>query len=62
MPALLVLLLVAVILYLWLVRRGTTLTRACRWRLDRGGGPEHYRCSACGAETDGTPRQCLRRD
>ena len=62
MPALLLLLLVAVVLYLWLVRRGTTLTRACRWRLDRTAGPDRYRCAYCGAETDGTPRHCLRRD
>jgi hypothetical protein len=60
MPLLLLALLVSVVLYLWLMRRGTTLTRACRWRLDRAGGPDHYRCAACGAETDGRPRHCLR--
>ena len=60
MPLLLLILLAAVVVYLWLARRGSTLTRACRWRLDRAGGPEHYRCAACGAETDGRPRHCLR--
>ncbi len=60
MPLFLLLLLVAVMLYLWLSRCGTTLSRACRWRLDRSGGPEHHRCAACGAETDGRPRRCLR--
>lgn len=60
MPLLLLALLVAVLLYLWLARRGTTLTRACRWRLDRAAGPDHYRCAACGATTVGRPRQCLR--
>jgi len=60
MPLLLVILLAAVVLYLWIARRGSTLTRACRWRLDRTGGPDHYRCAACGAETDGRPRHCLR--
>ncbi|WP_413868771.1 hypothetical protein [Albidovulum sp.] len=60
MPLLLLALLLAVVLYLWLARRGTTLTRDCRWRLDRAGGPRHYRCAACGAETDGRPRDCLR--
>lgn len=60
MPLLLIILLVSVVLYLWLARRGSTLTRACRWRLDRAGGAGHYRCAACGAETDGRPRHCLR--
>lgn len=60
MPLLLLVLLAGVLLYLWLARRGTTLTRACRWRLDRTRGPEHYRCAACGAEAEGRPRDCLR--
>ena len=60
MPLLLIVLLISVVLYLWLARRRTTLTRACRWRLDRSGGPDHYRCAACGAEKDGQPRDCLR--
>jgi len=61
MPLLLLVLLVSVFLYLWLARRGTTLTRDCRWRRDLTGGADHYRCAACGAETDGRPRHCLRR-
>ncbi|MEZ5778694.1 MAG: hypothetical protein R3E44_10065 [Paracoccaceae bacterium] len=60
MPFLLLLLLVGVILYLWLARRGTTLSRACRWRLERGLGPESYRCAACGATCEGKPAHCLR--
>lgn len=53
--------LAAVFLYLWISRRGSTLTRACRWRLDRSVGPDHWRCAACGAEVDGRePRDCLR--
>lgn len=60
MPLVLLILLASVVVYLWLARRGSTVTRACRWRLDRSGGPEHYRCPACGAETDGRPRHCLR--
>lgn len=60
MPLLLLLLLAAVLLYLWLARRGTTLTRDCRWRLDRTGGADHYRCAACGAVCEGPPKHCLR--
>ncbi|GAB4389587.1 hypothetical protein [Albidovulum sp.] len=60
MPVLLLVLLLGVLLYLWWSRRGTTLTRLCRWRPDRGGGADHYRCAACGAECDGPPRHCLR--
>ncbi|SEC81850.1 hypothetical protein [Rhodobacter sp. 24-YEA-8] len=49
---------------LWYYRRGSTLTRACRWRLERHIGPDHYRCAACGAVTDTgpgrTPNACLR--
>lgn len=60
MPILLVALGLSVFLYLWLTRRGTTLTRTCRWRLDRSLGPDRYRCAACGAVTDGPPRHCLR--
>ena len=48
---------------LWYYRRGTTLTRACRWRMDRPIGPGHWRCAACGAECDiaagAEPRHCL---
>lgn len=64
MPLLLLALLLGVLLYMWLSRRNATLTRACRWRLDRTGGPNHYRCAACRAETDTAPgkepRECLR--
>jgi len=62
MPILLVILALGVFGYLWFARRGSTLTRACRWRLDRRLGPDRYRCAACGAETSGTPRHCLRPD
>ena len=43
MILLLPLLLLSVLLYLWLARRKSTLTRACRWRLDRrlGKAPQH---------------------
>jgi hypothetical protein len=61
MPILLVLLGLGVVLYLWWARRGATLTRDCRWRLDRAAGPGHFRCAACGAVTStagGTPRGC----
>ncbi|MDG1279801.1 MAG: hypothetical protein P8O10_00690 [Pseudorhodobacter sp.] len=65
MPLLLLLLLAAVLLYMWLSRRNSTLTRDCRWRLDRRGGEAHYRCAACGAEMDCAPgkgpRDCLRK-
>lgn len=62
MPVLLLILLVAVFAYAWVARRGSTLTRACRWRLDRALGPQSYRCAACGAvvEAAGPPNQCLR--
>ncbi|MGB3148940.1 MAG: hypothetical protein WBA91_14450 [Paracoccaceae bacterium] len=59
MPVLMLILLVSVFTYLWLARRGTSLTRACRWRLDRTLGADQYRCAACGAITKGTPRICL---
>jgi LSD1 subclass zinc finger protein len=62
MPVLLLILLVSVFAYLWLARRGKTLTRSCRWRLDRTLGPSHHRCAACGAVTDAVPRHCLRTD
>ncbi|MDZ4135523.1 MAG: hypothetical protein U1D06_08000 [Paracoccaceae bacterium] len=64
MPALLLILLLAVLLFLWLSRRNSTLTRSCRWRLDRSVGPNHHRCAACGATCDPAqgkvPRDCLR--
>ena len=63
MPLLLLLLLIGTVLYLWIARRGTTLTRNCRWRLDKAIGRNHYRCAACGAiatPPKGPPRHCLR--
>ena len=41
------LLAIAVFLYLWLSRRGSTLTRQCLWRESRAEGI--WRCAACGA-------------
>ncbi len=64
MLLLLPLLLFGVVAYLWVARRNSTLTRACRWRLDRRLGPSHHVCVACGAICDPgpgkTPRDCLR--
>ncbi|MGA0540438.1 hypothetical protein [Neotabrizicola sp. VNH66] len=49
---------------LWYYRRGSTLTRACRWREDRAAGEGHWRCAACGAEmvlpARQEPRACHR--
>lgn len=64
MPILLLILLIGVLGYMWITRRGSTLTRLCRWRLDRSLGAAGYRCVACGAtcttETGKEPRHCLR--
>jgi hypothetical protein len=64
MPLLFLLGLGTVFLYLWISRRRSSLTRLCRWRLDRAVGPGHFRCAACGATCDLPaglqPRQCLR--
>ncbi|MGB4828909.1 MAG: hypothetical protein WBP18_16870 [Paracoccaceae bacterium] len=61
MPLLLVFLGVSVFFYLWLSRRHSTLTRDCRWRLDRSVVPDAWRCAACGATARGDePRDCLR--
>lgn len=61
MPILLIFLAVSVFLYLWLTRRNSTLTRACRWRLDRSVAPDFWHCTACGATAQGAePRDCLR--
>lgn len=61
MPILLLLLAVSVFLYLWITRRNSTLTRACRWRLDRRVAPDAWHCAACGAVARGAePRDCLR--
>jgi succinate dehydrogenase/fumarate reductase-like Fe-S protein len=44
-----------------LTRRNSTLTRNCRWRLDRSVAPDHWHCVACGAVARGPePRDCLR--
>jgi hypothetical protein len=63
-PVLLLVLLLGTLAWLWWRWRTTTLTRDCRWRLDRAAGPGHWRCAACGAETDlapgREPRDCLR--
>ena len=61
MPILLILLAAGVFAYLWWTRRGTTLTRNCRWRLDRSLGQGAYRCAYCGATElapGGAPRDC----
>lgn len=64
MPVLLLILAIGVFVWLWLARRGSTLTRLCRWREDRRAGPGHFRCAACGAECilppGQVPRHCLR--
>ena len=63
MPILLLLLGLGVVLYLWWARRGATLTRDCRWRLDRAAGAGSFRCAACGAVTTTAgdpPRDCLK--
>ncbi|WP_295076701.1 hypothetical protein [Tabrizicola sp.] len=61
MPLLLLVLAVSVFLYLWITRRNSTLTRNCRWRLDRNVAPDHWHCVACGAVARGPePRDCLR--
>ncbi|MDQ2066180.1 hypothetical protein Q9295_07340 [Xinfangfangia sp. CPCC 101601] len=50
----------AVFIYQWFSKRGSTLTRACRWRMDRSVAPDFWRCAACGAETRGDePRACM---
>lgn len=57
-------LLICVLLGMYLMRRGVTLTRECRWRLDRSAdsGPV-WRCAVCGGLARGevTPRHCQRR-
>lgn len=61
MPILLILLLFAVLGYLYWRRKTTTLTRDCRWRRT---APGHWRCAFCGAETasEASPLACLRSD
>lgn len=61
MPILLLILAVGVYLYLWHQWRTTTLTRDCRWRLDRSVAPDFWHCAVCKAEARGAePRDCLR--
>lgn len=66
MVLLLPLLLIGVLAYMWISRRGSTLTRDCLWRMDRTIGPTTWRCAACGAVCNPgqgrEPRQCLRSD
>ncbi|MDF0602272.1 hypothetical protein P1J78_16145 [Psychromarinibacter sp. C21-152] len=58
-----VLLAVGTFAYLWWKWHRTTLTRDCRWRLDKAAG--EWRCAFCGArtrtESGRTPRHCARR-
>ena len=60
MPVLLLILLLSVLAYLWITRRNSTLTRACRWRQERAAG--QWRCVSCGAVVTGAvePTSCLR--
>ena len=64
MPILLLLLGLGVVLWLAWARRGSTLTRACRWRLEGDAGPDCFRCAACGARVmtsaGGLPKDCLK--
>lgn len=63
MPILLLLLLIAVLAYLYWRRKTTTLTRHCRWRENRARGVGHFDCVACGGQmqtSDGQPpRDCV---
>ena len=59
--------LVAFFVVMWFLRRGSTLTRTCRWReapQDVTAEGVLWRCVACGAETrrpkGRTPRDCPR--
>lgn len=56
-------LLISVLVAMAVMRRGVTLTRDCRWRLDRTAavGPV-WRCAVCGAVDPAAraPRHCLR--
>lgn len=62
MPILLVLLVIVLVMVAW-QRRNSTLTRNCRWRLNRLDGDGCYTCVSCGAKmqtSDGkTPTRCL---
>lgn len=50
------------LLWVWLARRGSTLTRLCRWRERRDLGPGQWRCEVCGGSCSvpagRTPRHC----
>ncbi len=63
MPVLLLILLAGVLAYFIWRHRSTSLTRDCRWRLDRAGGV--WRCAACGGELPedhrGAPRICMKK-
>ncbi|MFC2968940.1 hypothetical protein [Acidimangrovimonas pyrenivorans] len=57
----------AIFIGMYLMRRNSTLTRHCRWREDRtkaDAGEHYFRCMACGGEMrcpEGKhPRDCLR--
>lgn len=62
MPVLILILLIGVVAYFVWRHYRTSLTRDCRWRLDRARGA--WRCAACGAELPetgkGAPRICLK--
>jgi hypothetical protein len=65
MPILLLILGIGVFAYLWVVRRNSTLTRHCKWRLRKDLGSSTYVCVACNARCDpgakAQPNHCLRK-
>lgn len=64
MPVLVLVFGLVILVWFWIARRGSTLTRICRWRLDRRTGEGHWHCLACGTVCDlpkgQNPRHCLR--
>ncbi|SFU01211.1 hypothetical protein [Sedimentitalea nanhaiensis] len=56
---------IGLLFWVYLSRRGSSLTRNCRWRADRAAGPGRYSCASCGGQTrtdNGTPpRHCVAR-
>lgn len=64
MPVFLLIGLIAFFVGAWLIRQRSTLTRYCRWRLDRSKGEGQWHCAYCGAECTlqkgKEPRHCLR--
>ena len=65
MIALIPILAFGVLLFLWWTRRGSGVTRLCRWRQGAiSAEGVSWRCSACGAQArldqEQVPRQCLR--